>query len=115
MNSEVVAYRHLRNEIISGRLAGGVSIRQEYFAEILSMSRMPVRDAIKRLHAEGLATILPNRTVIVTQLSADDVTEIFAIRAALERLAVRFAFPRFTAEMILKAQDLVWKMDRASL
>ena len=55
------------------------------------MSRMPVRDAIKRLHAEGLVTILPNRTVIVTQLGPDDVAEIFAIRAALERLAVRFA------------------------
>jgi DNA-binding GntR family transcriptional regulator len=113
MNSEQLAYLHLRNEIISGRLAGGVSIRQEYFAEILTMSRMPVRDAIKRLHAEGLVTILPNRTVIVTQLSLDDVTEIFAIRAALERLAMRFAFPRLTAEMILEAQDLVWKMDRA--
>ena len=35
MNSEQMAYRHLRNEIISGRLAGGVAIRQEYFAEIL--------------------------------------------------------------------------------
>jgi DNA-binding GntR family transcriptional regulator len=113
MNSEEMAYHHLRNEIVSGRLAGGVAIRQEYFAELLAMSRMPVRDAIKRLHAEGLVTILPNRTVIVTQLGPDDVAEIFAIRAALERLAARFAFPRFTPEMILEAEDLVRRMDRA--
>jgi DNA-binding GntR family transcriptional regulator len=113
MNSEQVAYNHLRTEIVSGRLAGGAAIRQEYFAELLAMSRMPVRDAIKRLHAEGLVTILPNRTVIVTLLGPGDVAEIFAIRAALERLAVRFAFPRFTPETILEADDLVRKMDRA--
>ncbi len=53
----------LRNAILAGDLPAGETLRQEDLAERLGVSRMPVREAIKRLHAEGLVEVLPSRRV----------------------------------------------------
>src|SRR4051812_43293251 len=54
------AYHFLRAAIVSGELRGGERLLQEAIAEQLKISRIPVRDAIGRLHAEGLVTVHPN-------------------------------------------------------
>ncbi|MFI5293267.1 MAG: GntR family transcriptional regulator, partial [Candidatus Limnocylindrales bacterium] len=51
------AYQFLRGAILSGQLQGGVRLRQEAIARHLQISRIPVRDAIGRLHAEGLVAL----------------------------------------------------------
>jgi DNA-binding GntR family transcriptional regulator len=69
-SAERAAYEYLLGEIFAGRLQGGCSIRQEEIAERLSLSRIPVRDAIRHLVGEGFLTLESNRRVTVTLLEA---------------------------------------------
>lgn len=86
----------LRADILAGRLPPGEAIRQDEIAGRLEVSRMPVREAIRRLAAEGWIEERPNRVAIVAPLDPDDARELFAIRGELECLAVRRSFPRLT-------------------
>ena len=107
-------YRHLREEILSGRLAGGSRLKQEELAQRFKLSRMPVRDALLRLHAEGLVSIEPNRSVIVTQLGPSEVQEVFEIRAVLEGLALRLAIPNLNSEAHVEIEELVQRLERVA-
>lgn len=74
----------LRSEIRLGVLPGGTRLRQAQLAERLGVSRMPVRDAISDLVAEGLAVGRPGGGAFVTELSREDMYNVYAVRAALE-------------------------------
>lgn len=71
------------DRILAGRLAPGERIGEQELADEFQVSRGPVREAIRILEREGLATILARRGAIVTELSADELREVFEIRAAL--------------------------------
>jgi DNA-binding GntR family transcriptional regulator len=86
----------VRADILSGRLPAGSTLRQEELAERFGVSRMPVREALKRLEAEGLAETLPSRRVRVAELSKAEIEDVYDMRAVLEPLAVRLAVPRLT-------------------
>ncbi|MFO1198312.1 MAG: GntR family transcriptional regulator [Burkholderiaceae bacterium] len=77
------------DRILDGRLAPGERIREQSLADEFAVSRGPVREAIRILEREGLATILPRRGAIVTELSAGEVGEIFEIRAGLLEIVAR--------------------------
>ena len=81
----------VRTRIISGKLPAGERIDQDALAAEFSVSRMPVREALRQLGAEGFVTIVPHRGAIVTALSPSEVEEIYEIRAALEGVAARHA------------------------
>ncbi len=74
----------LRTEILSGEAKPGTLLRQEEIAARFAMSRIPVRDALRLLEAEGLVTIATNRGAQVTRLSRDEVAEIYHLRVLLE-------------------------------
>jgi len=74
---------NLRDEIIRGDLVPGQYLRLEEIAPRFDVSTMPVREALRDLEAEGLVTIFPHRGAIVTQLSADELQDIYDIRATL--------------------------------
>jgi DNA-binding GntR family transcriptional regulator len=93
----------IRGAILGGDLAAGVTLRQEDLAERLGVSRMPVREAIRRLHSEGLVEVLPSRRVRVAALSRAEIEDIYDMRAALEPLAVRLAVPRLTKAQLRDA------------
>ena len=93
----------IRGAILAGRLAAGETLRQEDLADRLGVSRMPVREAIRRLHSEGLVEILPSRRVRVAPLSRGEIEDIYDMRAALEPLAVRLAVPRLTKSQLRDA------------
>ncbi|MFP3913610.1 MAG: GntR family transcriptional regulator [Actinomycetota bacterium] len=78
------ALARLRERILTGELEPGTKLNQAFLARDLGMSRIPVRDAIRALAAEGLVTHDPHRTAIVTPLSADDLTELYELRIAIE-------------------------------
>jgi DNA-binding GntR family transcriptional regulator len=90
----------LRDAIISGELPPNSAIRQEDLAERFGVSRMPVRQAIDVLAAEGWVEQKPHRGAVVQPLNADDAAELFEVRFALESLAIRRSFPLLTDEQV---------------
>ncbi len=86
----------LREAINSGRFAPGIALRQEDLAAEYKVSRIPIRDALGLLHAEGLVTVEPNRGAYVTSLSRDQVSEIFDLRILLETDVLARALERHT-------------------
>ncbi len=81
----------LRQAIWSGRLAPDERLREETLANFLGVSRGPIREALTRLEREGLVVKYPNRGAVVARLSREDLDEVFSLRLAIERLAVRMA------------------------
>ncbi len=86
----------LRRQISIGELAPGTPLRQEALAEELGVSRMPVRDALQKLLAEGLVILHPNRGTFVASLTEEQCAEIFDLRAMIEVDALRRAVPKHT-------------------
>ncbi len=88
-----IAYDAIREAILSGRYAPGQRLMADDLAQELGTSRMPVREALHRLEATGLVSITPHRGAVVSELSRDEIVEIYHIRAVLEGLAARLAAP----------------------
>jgi DNA-binding GntR family transcriptional regulator len=93
-------YDHLRTEIFEGRLEPGTELIEVGLAGQLGVSRGPLREAIGRLAAEGLVTVSPRRGAVVRLLSKEEFLELYQVREALERMAVRLAVPRLTDEQL---------------
>ncbi|GAB5467374.1 MAG: GntR family transcriptional regulator [Rhodospirillales bacterium] len=82
----------LRRRILSGELADGMALRQAELAEAYGVSRIPVREALQRLQAEGLVVIATNKGARVSGLAPEEIAELYALRACLEgELAERAA------------------------
>lgn len=113
-SAQAQAYAYLRQEITQGRLPGGARVKPEDVANVLGISRMPVREAIRQLDTEGLVTIRPNRGAIVTILSQDQLQELFEMRAVLEGLCARAAAASFGEDAFDELELLLTRMDRAS-
>lgn len=108
-----IAYSYLRSRILSGSLAAGTWLKTEAIAKELEMSRMPIRDALRQLEAEGLVTIRLNRGALVTNLTTDDILELFEIRGALEGLAAGIAAKRREPAHIEELEHLIDQLERA--
>jgi DNA-binding GntR family transcriptional regulator len=77
--SEVIA-KHLREAITSGQLAEGEPVRQDDVARLFNVSKIPVREALKRLEAEGLVSFQRNKGAVVTVLTEPELAQIFEVR-----------------------------------
>jgi DNA-binding GntR family transcriptional regulator len=88
--------RALAQRIVSGALAPGAPIRQDRIAEEFQASHVPVREAFRKLEAQGLVVSEPRRGVRVAPLDPAAIMEIAEMRAAMETLALRHAFPNLT-------------------
>lgn len=86
----------LRARILANELREGQILRQEALAEGYKVSRMPVRDALRQLEAEGLVVFHRNRGALVSRLDANDVDELFNLRRLIEMDLLRKAAPRAT-------------------
>lgn len=96
----------IRQKILSGAIKGGEPLRQAALAEELNVSRIPVREALLQLEAEGLVEFEAHKGATATRLSAEQVTELFELRAILETDLLRRAIPRLTAEDLSQAEAL---------
>ncbi len=101
----------LRAAILSGRLAGGTPLRQEDLATAFGVSRMPVREALRQLEAQALMDFVPHKGAVVTEISAADAADIYAIRIALEPAALTLSIPHLTDVELARAADLLNDMD----
>jgi DNA-binding GntR family transcriptional regulator len=81
------AYLAIRTDIVAGVLGIGAHLRAEPLAERLGLSRTPVREALRRLHAEGLVDIVPNYGAYVRGWTRRDMEEVFELRIRLESYA----------------------------
>jgi len=88
----------LRDQIIRGDIQEGAQLRQDAIATQFQVSRIPVREALRQLDAEGLIAIVPNRGAIVPALSPADIEELFSIRALLEPEVLKLSIPHLTQE-----------------
>ncbi len=85
---------HLRARILSGRLAADTPLRQEALARELGVSRIPLREALRQLEAEGLVHLAAHRGASVAPLSAAEAEELFDLRRQLELGLLECALPR---------------------
>lgn len=108
------AYQHIRHAIRMGLLRPGARLVPEEIATQIGMSRMPVREALNRLAAEGLIVMRPNRGAVVRDLSDKEVREVFEMRAVLEGLAASLAARHASADDIHDLEQLLEKMQRSA-
>jgi DNA-binding GntR family transcriptional regulator len=101
----------LRDEIIRGDLVPGQYLRLEEIAPRFDVSTMPVREALRDLAAEGLVTVFPHRGAMVTQLSADELQDIYDIRVTLEEMATRLAVPFVTKAILTELASLIEQIE----
>jgi DNA-binding GntR family transcriptional regulator len=104
----------LRQAIQHGLFQEGQSLRQDEIATQFGVSRIPVREALRQLEAEGLVNFHPNRGAMVTILSPAEAQELCDIRIALETLALQLALPQLSASHLAQAADLLHKTEQAT-
>ena len=88
----------LRRRIINGDFASGFQLRQDALAAEFGVSRIPVREALMQLEAEGLVKIHPHRGAIVSELSTEEIEELFELRAILEPRLLKASAPRLNED-----------------
>src|SRR5439155_25644681 len=86
-------YRSLRASILSGQLEGEAPLRQDEIARQFNVSKIPVREALRRLETEGLVEFRPRRGAIVADVKDSNILEFLDIRIALECRALELAIP----------------------
>jgi DNA-binding GntR family transcriptional regulator len=102
----------LRNEILQGKLKSLQPLRQDELAATFGVSKIPVREALVQLKAEGLVTFFPNRGAFVSELSPAEVDEIYTMRLGLETVALRRALPHLTIADLARAEKLLQAIDQ---
>lgn len=103
----------IREKILSGEITAGQPLRQAALAEELNVSRIPVREALLQLEAEGLVAFEPHKGATATELNVDQVDELFELRAMLEADLLAASIPNLTDERIAEAQTLLNRLDKA--
>lgn len=106
-------YQMIRTLILQGEYIGGEPMPEQELAARLNVSRTPVREALRRLQAEGVVERRSNRRVHLVEVNPNSVIEIFAIRARLEPLASRLAAERADDAFIELLSDRIERMELA--
>lgn len=103
-----VIFETLRKAIVSGDIKPGERLMEVSLADQMGVSRTPVREAIRRLEAEGLVTMIPRKGTHVSELSVKDIMDVLEVRTVLDKLATDLAAKRMQPAQ-LKALESVHK------
>jgi DNA-binding GntR family transcriptional regulator len=106
---EQVALR-LRQMLVENRILPGAKLNERELAEVLQVSRTPLREAIKMLAAEGLVELLPNRGAIAVALTEADVLNTFEVMAGLEAQSGELAAQRITDQELAEIRAMHYEM-----
>lgn len=104
----------LRSALAAGRLLPGQQLVQEDLAADLGVSRVPIRESLKILEGEGHVTYHPNRGYFVTELSADDLIELYRIRQILEAEALAQAVLEVSDADIADIESILEQVEQAA-
>ncbi|MEV3920736.1 GntR family transcriptional regulator [Actinomadura coerulea] len=107
------ATRALRTAILEGRLTAGARIGQEWVAEALGVSRIPVRDALRNLESEGLVRLSPNVSARVADMDLQEFVEVYLMRERLEPLAIEHSAANLTDADIAELEEHCREFERA--
>ena len=101
----------LRSAILQGKLQSGQSLKQDEIAAEFKVSKIPVREALVQLQAEGLVNLIPSRGATVSTLTLAEVEEIYIMRRALEPIALRRAVPLLTPANFIHIESILDQID----
>jgi DNA-binding GntR family transcriptional regulator len=102
--------QRLRQMLVENRIAPGAKLNERELAEVLQVSRTPLREAIKMLAAEGLVELLPNRGAIAVSLTEADVLNTFEVMAGLEGMSGELAAQRITDAELAEIKAMQFEM-----
>jgi DNA-binding GntR family transcriptional regulator len=105
----------VRADVLEGRLRSGEWIRQERIAREQGASQMPVREALKRLVAEGILEHVPYRGVRVVEFAAQDIEDLYACRLFIEGMSARYAAQTITDDEVRELTELHHRMVACSM
>jgi DNA-binding GntR family transcriptional regulator len=108
-----VVTTELRRRILTGEFAPGERLVEDRLAELLGVSRNPVREAIRVLATEGFIEVTPRRGAAVSRLSEAEAEELFDVRMALEALAARLAARKASAASAANLREVLDSARRA--
>lgn len=109
------AYQTVRDGIIAGRYPPSARITEQDIAAAAGVSRTPVREALRRLHSEGLVEFQANHGAVVTEWSAEDADEVFELRAMLEAFGAARAAARASEAQIQELRALAEEQHACSV
>ncbi len=104
----------LRDAIVSHELESGSKLAEDELAAQMGVSRGPIREALMRLEREGLITIERHRGARVSLWTRQDIEEIYALRGALEKLAITWACKNATASDIAEMEEVIKEFQKLS-
>ncbi|WP_138380319.1 GntR family transcriptional regulator [Luteithermobacter gelatinilyticus] len=106
-------YETLKMRIVAGHYPAGTRLRQDALAQDLGTSRIPVREALFLLEGDGLVEVQPYRGAVVRPLNAEEIRELFRLRAMLECDMLERAVPNMTDKDIAVADKALRAYDKA--
>ena len=102
--------QRLRQMLVESRIAPGSKLNERELAQLLNVSRTPLREAIKMLAAEGLVELLPNRGAVAVALNEADILNTFEVMAGLEAQSGELAAERITPQELAEIQAMHFEM-----
>jgi DNA-binding GntR family transcriptional regulator len=108
-NASQMAYKQIKEKILSSSVSPGFPLREIVLGEELGFTRTPVREAIKKLEAEGLVQVFPNRGAFVSEFSLNEIEDLLDVREALECKAVHLASRRASREEMDRIRESLEK------
>lgn len=109
------AYRAVRRKIMTGELKPGERLYENSLADLLGISRTPVREAFRRLDSDGLITIIRNGGAWVANPSRDEILDAFEVREVLEGMAARKGAGRVKPSLLRRLEEELQREMRAVL
>lgn len=102
----------IRSSILRGHFRPGDKLDQQEIADELAVSRIPVREALRTLDAEGMITMIPNKGAVVTERTVEELSELYFIRGVLEGVAAERAAGHMAEERIEKMASIIEAADQ---
>ncbi|MBU3541886.1 MAG: GntR family transcriptional regulator [Burkholderiaceae bacterium] len=109
-NLHEMTFQKLRNMLVEGQIAPGSKLNERELAEQLCVSRTPIREAIRRLAADGLVELIANRGAIAVKLDREDILNTFDVIANLEGFSGELAVQNITVEQLTELEATHYEM-----
>ncbi|MCM1102452.1 MAG: GntR family transcriptional regulator [Clostridium sp.] len=108
-----VVFNTLRQAILTGELKPGERLMEIHLANMLGVSRTPIREAIRKLELEGLVTMIPRRGAEVAQITEKSMSDVLEVRRAMDALCAELACERITGEELVRLKEACTRFERA--